>query len=127
MGENWQNKTKGNELRMNFGNGRNHIFVAGSEDMGYESQNITFLNGEVEFADKTKAYAIIGISENDGGEHFQTIVFVPNGSVVDQDDPDFLEKLGKTKDQVYGYRYRYFPEWKRNRDHHVDYRTGWSG
>ena len=131
MGENWKKETKGNRLNVTFDDvGTQHTFVAGSKAMGIELEGLTWLNAEIEFADKTKAYGVVAISREDGGEHWATLVHLPGGGMAEQGSDDFLTKLGKTKDQVYGdrgYRYRYFPEWLRERDHHIDIQTGWSG
>ena len=128
MGENWKKETKGNKLKVAFDDvGTEYTFIAGSKAMGIELEGLTWLNGEIEFADKTKAYCVVAISREDGGEHYSTLVHLPGGSIADQDSDDFLEKLGKTKEEVFGYRYRYFPEHIRGRDHHVDIDTGWSG
>ena len=130
MGENWKKDTKGNKIKVNFGESGEHTFVAGSKAMGIEIDGLTWLNAEIELGDKTKAYGIVAISRQDGGEHWATLIHLPGGGIADQDDDDFLDKLGKTKEQVFsenrGYRYRYFPEYIRERDHHVDRETGWS-
>ena len=131
MGNNWKKETKGNRIKVAFDDmGTDHTFIAGSKAMGIKVEGLTWLNAEIEFADKTKAFGIVAISEEDGGEHWATLVHLPGGGVADQEQSDFLAKLGKTKDQVYGdrgYRYRYFPEHLRERDHHVNRETGWSG
>ena len=103
--------------------------------MGVEIDGLTWLNAEIELGDSTKAYGIVAISRQDSGEHWATLIHLPGGGVADQDDDDFLDKLGKTKEQVFmqhsshsnrGYRYRYFPEHIRGRDHHINSDTGWS-
>jgi hypothetical protein len=102
-------------------------FIAGSKDFVEQetsSQGLVFFNGEVELADSSRYFAVIGISPQDGGEHWFTGIFVEDGFVT-QDDPDFLTRLGKTKEQVFGYRYTYWPMGL-VRDHHIDENTGWS-
>ena len=129
MGENWKKQTKGNKIRIDFGEGREHTFIAGSKAMGVEIDGLTWLNAEIELGDSTKAYGVVAISRQDSGEHWATLIHLPGGGIADQEQSDFLAKLGKTKDQVYGdrgYRYRYFPEHIRGRDHHVNIDTGWS-
>ena len=131
MGENWKKETKGNKIKVCFDDvGTEHTFIAGSKAMGIKLEGLTWLNAEIEFADKTKAYGIVAISEEDGGEHWATLVHLPGGGIADQQSALFLDKLGKTKEEVFGdsgYRYRYFPEHIRGRDHHVNIDTGWSG
>jgi hypothetical protein len=129
MGSNWKKTTKNNTMVINFGEKIEHKFVAGSRHKGIEVEGLTFQNGEVEFADGTSAWALIGISNADGGEHFETGVFTPGGGMAFQSEDNFLEVLKKSKEEVYGekgYRYRYFPQYERGLDHHVDYDTGWN-
>ena len=51
---------------------------------------------------------------------------MPDGVVVFQDDVTLLSKLGKRKEDVYPYRYRYYTYDATGRDHHIDEQTGWS-
>ena len=44
---------------------------------------------------------VVAISRQDSGEHWATLIHLPGGGVADQDDDDFLDKLGKTKEQVF--------------------------
>jgi len=128
MGNNYKAECKGNRILVDFGGEKPVLFIAGSKAVGKpvgENGDITMMNGEVILADKSKYWAVIGISKDDGGEHWETMIFTPNGLAIQGED-NFLEILGKSKEQVYGYKYRYFPEYERSRDHHVDDMTGWS-
>ena len=102
MGENWKKETKGNRLNVTFDDvGTTHTFVAGSKAMGIELEGLTWLNGEIEFADKTKAYCVLAISREDGGEHWATLVHLPGGGMAEQGSEGFLAKLGKTRASVW--------------------------
>ena len=124
-------KTKGNVLNLQTDR-KTLRFVAGAGENEHPDQSdrieyeeLLFLNGEVELKDGSRYWAVIGISPEDSGEHWFTGLFLEGGDFVTQDDPDFLNKLGKTKEEVYGYRYRYWPTYL-SRDHHINEFTGWS-
>jgi hypothetical protein len=124
-------KTKGNMLNLDTGRKTLRFVAGGGEDLHpdqsdrVEYEDLLFLNGEVELKDGSRYWAVIGISPEDAGEHWFSGLFLENGDFVTQDDPDFLNKLGKTSEEVYGYRYRYWPTYL-SRDHHINYETGWS-
>ena len=135
-------ETKGNKIQLDFGKKRHPkentkpTFIAGgrkraliectgdSYSMG--DVGMVAVNGLIRMADGTEAYAVLIIDENSSGEHFGTGVFVDHPDVITfQDEPDFLEKLGKTKEQVFPYKYKYDGEVRALCDHHVG-ADGWS-
>ena len=63
-------------------------------------------SGAVRFADGSEHEAVLMFCDKDQGEHWQTAVWV-GGDLVFQEDADFLERLGRTEEQVFPYRYRY--------------------
>ena len=126
-------ETKGLKVRINFGGRKEATFTAGGRkrymvnkewDGPYGPVGFVYVNGTVRLADGTKVYAILGISEPDSCEHCDTGVFTPSGDLVWQGDEGFCEALGKTKEQVFPYKYRYDKELN-GRDHHVG-DDGWS-
>ena len=126
-----RNATKGNVLDLKTGR-KTLRFIAGAGGNDHPDQSdrieyeeLLFLNGEVELKDGSRYWAVIGISPEDGGEHWFTGLWLEGGGFTCQDDENFLERLGKTKKEVYGYRYRYWPTYL-SRDHHINYETGWS-
>lgn len=82
------------------------------------------MNGVVKFADGTIVYAIIDVCHEDSGEHYGCLFFVPHngGQVVEQ--KHLLIATGKSKDDVYPYKYKYTGQPLSN-DHHVG-PDGWS-
>tara|TARA_R100000008_G_scaffold14096_1_gene6880 strand:- start:127 stop:489 length:363 start_codon:yes stop_codon:yes gene_type:complete len=116
-------QTKGNKVTINFG-GQKSTFTAGGSKRYMLGHGFVMVNGLIRFADGTEAHCLLEISEIDSGEHFGTGVFLPNGKVVFQDDDDFLSALGKTKDQVYPYKYKYTGKVNCD-DHHIG-EDGWS-
>ena len=117
-------QTKGNKVKINFGKGKAPVFTAGGRKRYMMGEGMVMVNGLIRFADGTEAYCLLEISEVDSGEHFGTAVFLPNGQVVFQDEDDFLSALGKTKDQVYPYKYKYTGK-VHCYDHHIG-DDGWS-
>lgn len=79
-------------------------------------------SGKVRLADGTEHDAILEFCDNDSGEHYGTGIWTDKG-VAWQDEDDFLEKLGRTKEQVFPYKYRYAGHI--HGDHHVG-ADGWS-
>jgi len=118
-------ETKGNKVTIDFG-GRKSTFTAGGRKRYMIEDGIVMVNGLIRFADGTEAHCVLEIGEDDGGEHFGTGVFLPNGNVVFQDDADFLSGLGKAKEQVYPYRYKYTVPLQMYRDDHHIGADGWS-
>lgn len=126
---------KGNKVRIDFGGGKVSTFTAGGrkrllieklrDSMAHGSIGYVVVNGLVRFADGTEAFCLLEIDESSSGEHGGTGVFLPNGNLVWQDESGFLKALGKTKEQVFPYRYKYTGAVKALRDHHVG-EDGWS-
>ena len=65
-----------------------------------EYEELLFLNGEVELKDGSRYWAVIGISRR-LMKHWFTGLWLEGGAFTCQDDENFLERLGKTK-EVYG-------------------------
>ncbi len=63
------------------------------------------------------------ICDQDSGEHYGSFVWIGD-EIVGDNDPKFAERLGKTRDQIYPYRYRYHGHGS-IRDHHIG-DDGWS-
>ena len=66
--------------------------------------------------------AILEFCDSDSGEHYGTGIWHEH-RVLWQDEDRFCEALGRTKDQVFPYRYRY--DGAMECDHHVG-DDGWS-
>lgn len=79
-------------------------------------------SGKVRLADGTEHDAILEFCDHDSGEHYGTGIWTESG-VAWQDEADFLSKLGKTKEQVYPYKYKYAGYIEH--DHHIG-DDGWS-
>jgi hypothetical protein len=89
--------------------------------------------GTVQFADGTKYAALLEFCESDSNEHYGTVIMkfaVPKDDGtgwgmegIDLGDDDCLKRLGKTKQQVFPYRYKY--EGTPCDDHHIG-GDGWS-
>ena len=100
--------------------------------------------GTVQFADGTKVKALLEFCESDSNEHYGTAIIkfaVPKKArdlfdklldddgtgwgmeVIDLGADDCLKRLGKTKRQVFPYRYKY--EGTPCDDHHIG-GDGWS-
>jgi len=83
------------------------------------------VNGRVVFADKTTLWCVLIIDESSSGELLGMGAFLPGNGFSWQGDKDFLEKLGKSKGEVWPYRYRYDAAINAPHDHHVG-EDGWS-
>ena len=86
--------------------------------------SIVVVNADIQLADGSIVNGLLEIDESSSGEHCGTAIFQPDGSLVWQDDPDFLARLDRGRDEVFPYRYRY----RCNLccyDHHVGL-DGWS-
>ena len=100
----------------------------------------TTRKGLVRFADGTEHRALLDFCETDSNEHYGTMVLIEGDfevsapdapsctesasrMLVSTDHPDFLALLGKRREDVYPYRYRYSGE--PCEDHHVG-ADGWS-
>jgi len=126
-------ETKGKKVCIDFG-GNKATFTAGGrkrflinkvwDSNSFGAVGYVMVNGRVRFADGTEAYCLLEIDESSSGEHSGTGVFLPNGRLVFQDEPSFLSSLGKTKEEVFPYRYKYTGPVHAN-DHHIG-SDGWS-
>lgn len=105
---------------------------------GFKGKTITFDVGgdwpatwssrtaEIELADGSKHIGMVEICDSDSGEHYGTGIYLPEQNYMAfQDDADFLERLGKTKEQVFPYRYRYHGWENAAHDIHIG-KDGWS-
>jgi hypothetical protein len=118
-------QTKGNQVIIDFG-GRRSTFTAGGRKRYMLNDGIVMVNGLIRFADGTEAHCVLGIGEYDSGEHFDTGVFTEDGGFVWQDEDGFLSALGKTKEQVFPYKYKYTVPLQLLRDDHHIGEDGWS-
>jgi hypothetical protein len=81
-------------------------------------------SSDIRLADGTEYDGFVELDETSSGEHWGTGIILADGKLVWQDAPDFLEQLGKTKEEVFPYRYRPRVE-PRCYDHHRG-DDGWS-
>jgi len=117
-----KNQTKGIKYPILFEHGK-ETFTAGGRRRVVLSDGMVIVNGRVRFADGTEYYALLEIDESSSGEHYGTGIMTDTG-VWFQDEDEFLKQIGKTKDQVYPYSYKYDAA-LRCHDHHVG-KDGWS-
>lgn len=75
------------------------------------------------FADGSHHLGYVLICDRNSGEHYGTMI-LHNGKGIFQEQKQFATCLGKTKEQIFPYKYRYAGRIKN--DHHVDQETGWS-
>ena len=85
--------------------GKRHLIEVDHESASFGQVGQVAVNGEVRFADGTKAWCILEIDESSSGEHCGTGVFVSDG-IAWQDEDNFCERLGKTREQVFPYKYK---------------------
>jgi hypothetical protein len=97
-----------------------------------EQSVYTGRKGVLRCADGTEFKCLLFFCETDSNEHNGTGVLVAEDpecfaddatSIVWQGEPGFCERLGKTKKQVFPYKYKY--EGPRCDDHHIG-EDGWS-
>ena len=79
--------------------------------------------GTVTLADGSTFPALLTFCDSDSGEHYGTALTLPNGDTTSQGDDDFAAKLGKTKAEIFPYRYKY--DGVIDGDHHIS-DDGWS-
>jgi len=123
--------TKGKKVDVCYQRGKPATtFIAGGCERLEVDEYLTVVNGKVKLADGTVCNALLEIDETSSGEHCGTGIFFtePDGAcnITFQGDENFLTPLGKTKEQVYPYKYRYEPGLVHCYDHHIDEETGWS-
>lgn len=79
-------------------------------------------------ADGTEVKGLVTLCDMDGGEHYGSGFYLPESNeLVDQDDTneEVARKMGKTKEDVFPYKYRY-NGWMEGFDYHINQDTGWS-
>ena len=112
-------------IRLEYMKGCSEAFRRGRDkEVVWEQDGVTWSlrTAKLRLADGTEHDGIVQICETDSGEHYGTGIWVDDG-VTWQDDADFLERLGRTKEQVFPYKYNYFGYVPC--DHHVR-DDGWS-
>jgi hypothetical protein len=115
-------QTKGIKYPIMFDHGK-ETFTAGGRRRVALGDGMVIVNGRVRLADGTECYALLEIDESSSGEHCGTAIMTESG-VWFSDEARFLKRIGKTKDQVYPYSYKYDAA-LRCHDHHVG-DDGWS-
>ena len=126
---------KGNKCTIRFAGPKKATFTAGGrkrfliekfyDSMAHGPVGYIMVNGVIRFADGTEAFCLLEIDEHSSGEHCGTGVFLPNGEVIFQDEEGFVEALGKSKEQVFPYRYKPTGKVRTSRNHHIG-EDGWS-
>ena len=109
---------------LDLGDGRTPTFRKGGKKRFVIGDGFVYVNADFIFADGTEHKGIVEICEDDHGEHYSSLIFTDKDGIVSQDDEDFLSKMGKTKEEVFPYKYNYRGVLK-GEDFHVD-ETGWS-
>ena len=120
-------ETEGQSVQIDYGDGKMFKFIAGSPArlLIDDEFGLAVVSGEVRLADGTEAYAVLEIDETSSGEHCGTGILTAGGAIVFQGESSFLELLGKTGEQVFPYRYRYYTANILGSDHHIG-DDGWS-
>jgi len=110
---------------IDFGQGKKAVFVPGGRKRFEIEKGYVVVNARARLADGTEHDALLEIDEQSSGEHGGTGIFVDGGcGITWQDDEDFLERMGKKKEQVFPYSYKYRAALHCH-DHHVG-DDGWS-
>lgn len=114
-----------NKIEINFGNKKATFSRKGRKRVVIE-RGLVMVNGKVKANDGTVYDALLEIDEGSSGEHCGTGIFYEKDTprIVFQDDKDFLEKVGKTKDEFFPYKYKYNAQIYCY-DHHIG-ENGWS-
>ena len=117
MTADWRQKTKGIKALIDMGDGKDRVMIAGGrkrlpfpDQMDPQHEPcVVLVNATIKMADGTTAHALIEIDEQSSGEHCGTAIFTPDGQLAWQNDglTRFLRILGKTREQVFPYTYRY--------------------
>jgi len=110
----------GGRKKATFTRGKKKVYI--NRERGQCAGTYSTRSGKVKMADGTIHDAILELCDSDSGEHNGTGIWTDT-DLVFQDDPKFLEKLGKTKEQVFPYIYKY--DGTMERDHHTG-DDGWS-
>jgi len=122
-GQDYREQTRGRHIQVSFGGGRRCIFEAGKPKRHGYAEGFIMVTGEVQLADGSRYWALLEICEEDSGEHYGTGIVTPGGLAF-QDEENFLQELGKTREEVFPYKYRSLVQIPG--DIHVDPVTGWS-
>jgi hypothetical protein len=126
---------KGNKVKINFGGRKSATFTAGGrkrylihkryDSASHGAVGEVMVNGLIRFADGSEGFCLLQIDEASSGEHCGTGVFLPDGQVIFQNDPDFASKLGKQRAQVFPYKYKITGKARVSSSHHIG-ADGWS-
>lgn len=108
---------------IDLGNGLVPQFIQNGKKRFVCGDGCVFVNAKLKAADGTMYYAVLEIDETAQGEHHTTIILLDDEIVV-QGEPNFLEKLGKTKSEFFPYKYKVSAKLKCH-DIHVG-PDGWS-
>lgn len=87
-------------------------------------EEMVLVSGSVIVRDGTKFDAVLLIDESSSGEHCETFFLVAGQGIISQSEKNFLKRLGKTKGQVFPYKYKCHVALHCS-DHHVG-KDGWS-
>jgi hypothetical protein len=117
-------RLKGRTFRIKYNSGPVTTFRAGYPTRRATGEDFAAHSAEFLFADGTHHYGVVELCEADQGEHYGSGILLADGTLAFQGEPDFLATLGKTRDQVFPYRYHYFTHGQ-FRDIHVG-EDGWS-
>jgi len=104
-------KTIGHTARIDCGQAGVHDFVAGKPHRALieeviAGRGVVLTSGLIRLADGTEVYAVLEIDECSSGEHCGTGVFTEGGFFW-LNKPEALAALGKIREDVYPYKYRY--------------------
>jgi len=110
------------KYRFDIGRGKSVVFSAKGKRCVDIGEGELMVNADVRLADGTTIDAVLVIDALSSGEHCGTY-FLTNDAIVWQGDVGFLKAIGKTKEQVFPYKYR--PRVAIPGDIHTD-TDGWS-
>ncbi len=69
-----------------------------------EYSGFYLISGKIKLADRTELHALFGVDTDSSGELCSTEILTQDGW-TSQADNDFLERLKRTKEQVFPYKY----------------------
>jgi hypothetical protein len=72
---------------------------------------MVLINADIRLNDGTILPAVLQIDEQSSGEHWGTF-FLLDDKIVSQSSKNIFTALGKTKDQIFPYSYRYYVDLK---------------
>lgn len=104
-------------------NGGNLKFGKGAKPKAVCKNGWSSRTAKIKLADGSVHDGMVVLCDQDSGEHYGTGIYLTEtNDMTFQDDPDFLDKLGRTSEQVFPYKYKYHGSFN---DIHVD-AHGWS-